>query len=237
MLNRYAGALALCLAGTGAVLAADGAQESVADAMAQVFGAENVKSVTATPVPGLNEVVLDGEVIYVSDDGRYLIQGNLVDIQERRNLTEERRSEMRADAISALDEKDMVVFAPAGEVKHTLTVFTDPDCPYCRKLHSEVPQLNAAGVKVRYLAFPRQGIPSPGYDKAVSVWCAEDRAAAMTAAKSGGEVESRTCENPVMDQLQTGMRLGVRGTPTIITETGRTFPGYVPAAELLSQLQ
>ncbi len=230
--------LAALTAAAGVAQAAEeqGAADPVRAAMTSIFGEENVQQINNTPVPGLREVVLDGEVIYVSEDGRYLIQGNLVDLQGRRNLTEETRGKLRADTLAKLDEKDMVVFAPEGAVKHTITVFTDPDCPYCRKLHSEVPELNALGIKVRYLAFPRAGIDSPTYEKSVSIWCAADRKAAMTTAKDGGEVAKATCDNPVADELKLGIKLGVRGTPTIITETGHTFPGYVPAKELAAAL-
>ena len=232
------GAIALALVGAGAVAGEqdDPADQTIRHAFSAIFGPESVQEVKSTPVPGIREVVVDGQVIYATEDGRYILQGTLLDLQARRNLTEDSRGKLRAAAIAGLDEKDMIVFAPKGEVKHTITVFTDPDCPYCRKLHSEVPELNALGIKVRYLAFPRAGIPSPTYDKTVSIWCAKDRQAALTAAKEGAEVAPATCDNPVASELQLGMKLGVNGTPTIITDTGRTFPGYVPAKELAAAL-
>lgn len=227
-------ALILGILAAGNAGAQDG--DAIRTALNKVFGPDSVDTVSATPVNGISEVVLaDGEVLYASPDGRYVLQGSLVDLQERRNLTEDKRGTMRAAAIDKLDEADMVVYTPA-QTKHTITVFTDPDCPYCRRLHQEVPQLVEQGVKVRYLAFPRAGAGSPTFAKTVSIWCAENRNAAMDTAKAGGEVQSSTCENPVEAQYKLGVQLGVRGTPTIITGDGQNIPGYVPLDRLLGML-
>jgi thiol:disulfide interchange protein DsbC len=129
----------------------------------------------------------------------------------------------------------MIVFSPASP-KHTITVFTDIDCTYCRRLHNEVKQLNDLGVKVRYMAFPRAGAGSEPFSKAVSVWCAEDRQQAITDAKAGQPVPTKNCANPVQAQYEVGQTIGVRGTPAIILENGRMLPGYVPAPELVQQL-
>lgn len=130
----------------------------------------------------------------------------------------------------------MIVYAPK-QVKHTVTIFTDIDCPYCRKLHKEMQSYLDAGIEVRYLAFPRAGAGSESYKKAVSVWCAKNREEAMTRAKRGETVKSESCKHPVDRHLALVQRLGVNATPTIFLENGRRIPGYVPAQRLLQILE
>ena len=230
---------ALVLVGLCAALAylpqagADDHQQ-IRDSIAKAVPGAKPTSVTATAIPGLYEVILGGHVFYMSEDGQYLIQGDLVDMQTRENLTDTRRAAMRKALIDAVPESSMIVFAPKV-VKHTVTVFTDIDCPYCRRLHQEVPAMNKLGIKVRYLAFPRAGVNSPSYDKAVSVWCAKDRAKALTDAKAGKAVPKATCDAPVLQEMELGEQVGVTGTPAMVLEDGRMIPGYMPAARL-SQL-
>ena len=175
-------------------------------------------------------------LIYVSADGRYILRGDLLEPGAGRNLTEERRSAGRMAVIEALGEDSMVVFEPET-IEHTVSVFTDIDCPYCRKFHQEVDQLNKNGVKVRYLAFPRSGQGTRAYQKTVSVWCAKDRSSAMTDAKAGKDVPEKRCDNPVDDHFQAGRSVGVTGTPAIVLDDGQLVPGYVPAKRLVKALQ
>ena len=147
------------------------------------------------------------------------------------NVTQPLRSKVRMDAINNLGEDSMIVFSPE-KVKHTITVFTDIDCGYCRKLHNEMAEYNKHGIEVRYMAYPRAGIDSDSYKKAVSVWCAEDRKAAMTRAKNGDSVTEKNCDNPVAEQFKLGSMMGVRGTPALVLENGQIAPGYIPAARL-----
>lgn len=198
-----------------------------------VSGTPSKTTVVPSPLPGLYEAMLDSEVIYISADGRYVIMGDVRDIQTGRNLTEEKRNQVRVDAINSLDEKEMVVFTPQKETKEIVNVFTDVDCPYCSKFHQSVDKLNEAGIKVRYLAFPRAGVGSDTYKKMVSVWCAKDKQKAMTAAKARQEVESATCENPVEKQYELGKKIGVQGTPALVLSTGELIPGYVPPERLI----
>ena len=200
----------------------------------QELGAK-VESITQSAIPGLYEVVVPPKVFYMSTDGRYIITGDLVDLQERVNLSADKRSQARIDSVEKLGESAMIVFSPK-EVKHTITVFTDIDCGYCRKLHSEMAAYNKLGIKVRYLAYPRAGIGSPSYDKAVAVWCAADKAKAMTTAKTGGTVEQKNCENPVAKEFALGQELGVNGTPALMLENGQIYPGYAPADKLIAVL-
>jgi len=193
-------------------------------------------SITPTAIPGLYEVVLGGQVLYLSEDGRFAIQGDIVDLGSRANLTDERRGELRGKAIEAVGENNMVVFAPQGPTKYTVTVFTDIDCGYCRKMHSQIADYNKEGIKIRYLWFPREGIGSEAYDKAVAVWCSDNRQEALTRAKRGEKVQSKTCDNPVQAQYELGQKLGVRGTPSLILESGEMLPGYVPPTQLAQML-
>ena len=188
---------------------------------------------------GLYEVTIqNGQSIYVSRDARFLIPGDLYEAQPEGlvNLGEARRNVIRRDRIAALDEADMIIFEPEGERKATLTVFTDVDCPYCRKLHAEIEALNGYGIAVRYLAFPRTGLDTETHVKMISTWCAEDRKAMMTSAKRGGEVPPAECENPIASQYQLGREVGVTGTPALVFDDGTIMPGYVEAETLAQYL-
>jgi thiol:disulfide interchange protein DsbC len=215
---------------------ADEGADVVRDRLAAVFPDQTITSLEKAPLDGFYEAVLGGEVFYVSADGSYLLHGNLYDVrQEPVNLTDERRNGLRLDALGAMTEDQMIVFGPK-DAAHTITVFTDIDCGYCRKLHSEIATYGEQGIRVRYLAFPRSGSGSESFKKAESVWCADDRQQAMTAAKKGDAVEPRTCDNPVQKQYDLGRQVGVTGTPALILENGQLVPGYVPAARLRAML-
>ncbi|MTI64666.1 DsbC family protein [Methylophaga sp.] len=193
----------------------------------------NLKKVDNTQ---LYEGVINGEILYFSADARYVLQGELVSLESRTNLTEQRRVSLRKDIIDGLDEKDMIIFEPE-KTEHTLTVFTDIDCVYCRKMHSEIEQYKDLGIRIRYMAYPRGGIDSESYDDAVTVWCNDDRQEAMTRAKAGEELKAKTCENPVKAEFETGQKLGVQGTPALFTESGQMLPGYVPPERLKEILE
>ena len=198
----------------------------------RVFPDLQVSRVTPAPVPGLFEVLVGTDVFYMTADGRYLLQGDLLDLTERRNVTEQQRSAMRAKKINEVPLADMIEFAPPNP-KHVLYVFTDIQCTYCRRLHRDMPEINKRGIAVRYLAFPRAGVGSAVFAQMESVWCSADRRKALTAAKSGAPVPPKTCANPVGAQYALGETLGIHGTPAIYTAAGRLLPGYLPPAELL----
>ncbi len=192
-------------------------------------------SVSATPIPGLYEVMLGPRLIYVSEDGKYLIQGSIIDLQNRQNITEPRLKQAKIKAVNDVGEDNMLVYSPAEgtAVKHTINVFTDIDCGYCRKLHREMDEYNAAGIRVRYLFYPRAGLDSESFVKAAQVWCAKDRQAAMDDAKAGKPLSAdSTCENPVEAHMTLGALVGVSGTPALVLEDGEVVPGYVPADRL-----
>jgi len=199
------------------------------------FSDLTISDLRAAPIPGLYELTFGSRTVLVSEDGRYLIQGDLIDLETRRNLTQEQRSKLILKSIEAIGEKNMVVMGPST-AKRTITVFTDVDCPYCARLHQEVPKLNKAGVKVRYLLYPRAGKGSETYKKSVAVWCATDRIKAIGIAKAGGKIEMKTCANPVDEHLRLGAEVGVEGTPTLVFDDGRIVPGFAPADKLLAAL-
>ena len=197
-----------------------------------------IEGINPSEIKGLYEVMAGANIFYVSEDGRYLIQGRMFDLVDKKDLTEEKLAVAKAAMINAVSVDEMIIFK-APMQKYVINIFTDIDCGYCRKLHSEIDQYMAAGITVRYLFFPRAGKDSESYKKAVSVWCADDRNAALTAAKSGSNPPpEKTCENPVDEHMALGDELGVRGTPMMISPKGTVYPGYMPAkklAEALSQ--
>jgi thiol:disulfide interchange protein DsbC len=195
-----------------------------------------VDGVRSTPIPGVYEVAIGPRLVYITGDGRYLIQGSISDVEKREDLTEPRRNAIRLDAINRISEDDMVIFGPK-DAPHTVTVFTDIDCGFCRRLHSEIGKFNANGIRIRYLFMPRTGKGSESYQKAVGVWCAKDRRQAMTDAKAGKDVPAQSCKNPVDDHMALAELMAINGTPALILPDGELLPGYVPAERLKSVLQ
>ncbi|MDY6994311.1 MAG: DsbC family protein [Pseudomonadota bacterium] len=194
-------------------------------------------AIAPSPIPGLYEAVIKTEVVYISTDGRYIVMGDIRETETGKNITDEKREQLRAQTLNTANESEMIVFAPKGKTQYTINVFTDVDCPYCSKFHLQVDELNKGGVKVRYLAFPRAGKGSKTYNTMVSVWCAEDPQQALTDAKAQKPVESKTCDNPVTKQYELGKTLGVTGTPAMILSNGELIPGYVPAEKLIGYLK
>lgn len=199
--------------------------------LAKVMAVVAPDSIKPAPIEGLYEVVYGSQIFYATKDGAFIVQGDILDVNAQSNLTEKRRTGARLATINKLGEDKMIIFAPQ-KVKHTITVFTDIDCGYCRKLHNEMDSYLKEGIRVRYLSMPRAGLNTPSYDKAVSVWCAKDRNAALTRAKNNETLEQKTCKNPVQEEMELAEELGISGTPTIITESGRLLPGYLPAGQL-----
>ncbi len=202
------------------------------------FPEVEVTSVKPSPIPGVLQMAVGAELYYVSEDGKYFISGDIYGLTSRENLTEAARNEARGAYLASLGDDAGIMF-PAPDEKYVVTVFTDIDCPYCRKLHREMADYNERGISVRYLFFPRQGPGSPAWLKADAVWCSASRQDAMTASKNGVEVEADAdcTDTPVAAHYQLGKDLGITGTPAIFTESGQLIVGYQPAAELLNTLQ
>ena len=211
----------------------------IRDAIEGISPSIQIESITEVAGAPFFEVRLgSGERIYTNPEGTHFVAGDLYEIGvgRVRNLTDAGRSEDRQAMLSTLNDEDLVIFSPTGPVKHRLLVFTDIDCGYCRKLHSEIESLLENGVEVRYAAFPRAGVGSESYNKYVSVVCAANPQEAMTAAKAGQTPEPLTCANAVSEQFQLGQQLGITGTPTLIFEDGAMQPGYAPWPELLKRM-
>lgn len=192
---------------------------------AEITGLREVKD------SGLYEAQINGQIVYFTGDGKYLLQGEMVSIETRENLTEQRRVEVRTETLANVDPQQQIIFAP-DDPQYTLTVFTDIDCGYCREMHQQIDDYNDLGIAIHYMAFPRGGLGSESFDKAEAVWCADDRHQAMTDAKNDQRVKAGQCESPVAEQYQMGQNIGVRGTPAMFTEDGQSLPGYVPPKRL-----
>ena len=203
--------------------------------ISKTLGSVNPENIIRSPIPGLYQVAIPPRFYYMSADGRYLMTGGLIDTVTKQDISKPARNKSVAAAINALGEDSMVIFGDSS-LKHTITVFTDIDCGYCRKLHNEISKYNKLGIRVRYLAYPRAGIGSDAFKKAEAVWCSKDRKKAMTQAKNGVEIKSKKCANPVKQHHALGNLVGVRGTPALILESGEIVPGYIPAARLSQAL-
>ena len=221
----------------GVVTATDVPADAIRARMAKLFPDDAVTSVTKGPVPGLYEVMLGASLFYMTGDGRYVMRGDLIDLQEKINISDQKRAQARGQAFAALDHKQLIEFLPnSGKILETLYVYTDIDCGYCRKMHLEVPKLNDAGIAVNYLAFPRSGLKGESFDKATAVWCSHNRQEALTAAKAGKKVVAPKCDSPVAAQFSLGQTMGVSGTPAVYTADGTAVGGYVPASELIKMV-
>jgi thiol:disulfide interchange protein DsbC len=239
MFQRFkpVGALSLVLAAALSLPGAASADEAatVKAAVAKALPEVKIDSVATSPIPGLYEVMIGGHIIYVTGDGRYFVDGRIVDLKTREDLTEPRLSAVRKAAVEAMGDDQMIVFG-GPKADHTVTVFTDIDCPYCAKMHAQVKQYEDEGIRVRYLLFPRAGAKSPSYDEAVSVWCSDDRNQALTDAKAGKKIPAKTCDNPVDEHMALGRKVGVSGTPAIMLESGEIVPGYVEPKRLAQMI-
>lgn len=187
-------------------------------------------------VPGYQEVIIRGQVVFVTDDGSYLVQG-LMDLRDKRDIAQfGALPGRRRKALEEIPASERIVFAPQGAIRHTVSVFTDVECGFCRKLHQEIAEYNKLGIAIEYLAYPRAGVDSPDGAKMASVWCSADRRKALTDAKSDVAIPTLTCASPVAKQYAIGQRVGLQGTPMIINADGIALPGYMPPADLLEAL-
>jgi thiol:disulfide interchange protein DsbC len=216
------------------VAAGEDAQDRLKQALSKTMPHVKPDKITETSIPGLYEVVVGSEVVYLSNDARYMIQGDLYDLTTKQNISEQTKATLRLTALNSLGAGQMLVYKPET-VKDTITVVTDIDCPYCRRLHSEIADYMAKNVEVRYIFMPLKG--AADMKKTISVWCADNQQKALDVAKSGGTVEDKTCDNPIKEHMELARELGVRGTPAIILENGEMLPGYVPAEKLVAQLR
>ena len=215
----------------------DAVAENIRESLMATQSGMVIRNVEESPVAGMYMVTLDNlQTIFVSEDARFFIPGELFEMSADGtgmfNRSEEMRNLERTAMIADVPESEMIIFPAKGDSKATLSVFTDVDCPYCRRLHGDVEQLNEMGITVRYMAFPREGLDTPTYQTMVSTWCSDDRTLYFDIATRGGEVPQTSCESPVARQYQLGRRVGVEGTPALVFEDGTIVNGYIPAETL-----
>jgi thiol:disulfide interchange protein DsbC len=219
---------------------ADPKAEAKADPRAAIvkkFGDVKLEDVRMSPVNGVYEITRGAEISYVTADGRYAFAGDLIDVDGDTNVSENRRRLIRARMIDSVPEAEMLVFS-AKEPKYVVTVFTDIDCGYCRRLHSQIAEYNKLGISVRYLFFPRSGPNTDSWHKAESVWCSANRNEALTRAKNGEELKASKCPTDIVKRdFELGLKLAVDGTPAIFLASGEMLPGYAPPNKLARYLK
>jgi thiol:disulfide interchange protein DsbC len=228
--------LSLAFLSFAAAVHADQTSDPRADIASKIPGVR-AEDLRPSPISGMYELTQGADIAYVSSDGKYAINGDLIDLAKNDNLTESRRRDSRAKMIDSIPETQMVVFGPK-DPKYTVTVFTDVDCAYCRQLHSQIADYNRLGIKVRYLFYPRTGPNTESWTKAEEVWCSNNRNEALTLAKRGAALQTKACaENPVARHYALGRDFGLQGTPAIVLADGELIGGYLPPVELVQHLR
>lgn len=206
--------------------------QKVREAVSERFVEINPEDVFESPIPGWYMIRKGAIVAYITGDGRYLLQGDLIDLDNNANLSEQSRNEARVKMMSDVSDEQLIVFSPEL-VEHSIAVFTDIDCTFCRRLHAQIDQYMAEGIEVRYFLYPRNGPKSASWAKAENVWCADDRNEALTLAKLDQEFPTRTCDASMVSTHYTiGQDVGLTGTPAIVLDNGTMFSGYMPAPRL-----
>ncbi len=218
--------------------AAQTAEQQLRESMARLAPDMEITAISESVMPGVYELISGAQVFYLTPDGRYMVEGSIIDLENRVDISEQRRGALQMNLINEIPEDQMVVFNnETGDAERSITVFTDSDCGYCQKLHAEIGNITDANIRVRYLLFPRAGIDSASSRELESVWCAADQQEAMTIAKNRGEVPPATCENPIQSHVDLARQVGLRGTPLIYLDNGTKIPGYQPAAELIKMIE
>lgn len=230
--------LTLGLMGSGSLFAAnDASLEAVRAKMNAMFEEIGPENISLSPVDGWYTVQKGSIVAYVSKDGRYLLQGDLIDLDQQVNLSERSRVKARKELISTVQDDQAILFSPT-EIRYSVTVFTDVDCTYCRKLHSQIDDYLAHGIQIRYLLYPRNGPASRSWNTSEDVWCARDRNSALTAAKLDRDFETQNCDaSTITRHYMLGQDVGLNGTPAIVFDDGTLISGYLTPAALSSRLQ
>lgn len=192
-------------------------------------------TVLPTPIAGVYSVQHGAFIFYTSSDAKYVMRGQLLNLADKRNLTEESIMKFRESEFKKLADKDTMVYLPAdGKYTHSITVFTDVDCQYCQKLHAQLPQALAAGIRVRYVFFPRSGVDTLSFNKAVHAWCNQQAPGELEAMMKGVmPAKLMTCTNPIAKHFDLATSLGLQGTPSILLSDGNLIPGLVPAEDLI----
>lgn len=213
------------------------ARKAIEDTVVQINPQAAISSVQPSPIPGLNEVLVEGTVLYISDDGNYLIHGTMLDVANRKNLTELALVKVRKDLLASIRDEDKIIYRPKGKPKFRVVVFTDISCGYCQQFHRNIQGYLDAGIQVDYVAFPRGGPHTPVMAQMERIWCAPDRNKAYDEAIAGNvPTEPATCQSPVRAQYELGDRIGVQGTPAVFTYDGMQHGGALPPDQLERKL-
>lgn len=213
-------------------------EQQLREALADMAPDLPITSIQESVLPGIYELISGAQLYYLSPNGRFMLEGSIIDLQEQVNVSDQRRGMLQLALIDTVPEEQMVVFNNENkDADRWITVFTDTDCGFCQKLHREIDEITGADIRVRYLAFPRAGMDSASARELESVWCATDPEAAMTAAKTGGIVAPATCENPIQSHVDLARQVELRGTPLIYLDNGTKIPGYRPANELIRMIK
>src|SRR6056297_2438408 len=210
--------------------------DQVRERLSSLVDTDTDISIAESPLPGILQVRLGSDIVYMTNDGRYLVQGRVLDLDTRRDITDQAKSQIRRELVGDIDYDQLISYG-GDDSEFDIIVFTDVDCGYCRRLHQQVEEYNDAGIRIRYAAFPRAGVGSDTFRKMTSIWCSEDQQAAMDLAKGGGTPKPAECDAPVSEQYQLGQSVGVTGTPALITPGGDLIPGYVPPNDLRVRLE
>lgn len=220
-----------------ATIADDGELEKVRATVSEAFAGIDPDDIFASEIDGWYTIRKGAIIAYISSDGRYLLQGDLIDLEAQENLSEKSRNAARVKMMTNVDDAELIVFSP-DEVKHSVSIFTDIDCTFCRRLHAQIDEYMAEGIEIRYFLYPRSGPASASWVKAERVWCADNRNEALTLAKLDKDFESHDCNTaPVSSHFAIGQDVGLRGTPAIVLEDGTLFSGYLPPKQLTEAIE
>ena len=206
--------------------------QKVREVVSERFAEISPEEIFESQIPGWYTIRKGAIVAYISADGRYLLQGDMIDLESNANLTEESRNDARVKMMSDVPNEQLIVFTQ-DKVESTVSIFTDIDCTFCRRLHAQLDEYMAQGIEIRYFLYPRNGPTSPSWAKAENVWCADDRHEALTLAKLDQEYPTRSCDASVVSSHYViGQDVGLRGTPAIVLHDGSLFSGYLPPDQL-----
>lgn len=229
--------IAATLALPCAALADDAELAQVRQKVAEMFDVIEPGDVNASPIDGWYTIQKNAVLAYISADGRYLMQGDLIDLDANVNLSDVARDGARRELVASLSDDEVITFAPE-DPSYSVTVFTDIECTYCRRLHNEIEQFMAQGIEVRYLLYPRNGPSSRAWTTSEQVWCSADRRAALTNAKRDRDFESRECDASIVAKhYAIGRQVGLSGTPAIVLDDGELIAGYLPPDALANRLR
>lgn len=229
--------LAVTLALTAGTAFAQPIPKTVTSALKKTFPDMEMASIKKSVVPGMWEYSASGHIGQISENGKYLIVGDVIDVNSRRNLTADGRAKSRGITLASVPLNTMIRFGPKTPPKYIVYAFTDVDCGYCRKLHSHIQEYTRMGIEIRYLAYPRAGVDSPSGQMMNSIWCSKNPAAALTAAKAEKPIAKATCASPIASQKALGEKIGVNGTPALFTTKGIEVGGYLEPTALLAALK